>query len=628
MPIERLKPTFSLTEERLRALEEVVPEAFEDGRINWETLREVLGERVEEDDAGAEHFGLFWPGKREARRLAAQPSKGTLVPAPGEGVDEETTENIFIEGDNLEVLKLLQKSYAGRIKMIYIDPPYNTGNDLIYKDNFTEPLEEYLKKTGQMGEQGELLTTNTKASGRFHSNWLNMMYPRLRLLQCLLAEDGFICVSIDDNEVNNLGLLMDEIFGSTARLACAPWLAEPSGGKEKTGLRSGHEYLLIYGNIERITQEERPIGELNLKDKWGEYRKGRELRKWGGISLRSDRPNQWFELTTPDGTKVYPYRNDGKEGHWRWGKNQKMKEIVENPEKAHWEKRSYDEGVVVEGETERWVPFEKIRDTLHSVGWSTWLDSHGFNADGTRELKELFGFKILDTPKPTKLIQWLLSLHDDDEALVLDVFAGSASTAHAVLKLNQQEGGNRKFICVQLPEKTNREDYATIAEIGKERIRRIINILNENENRQLPTGDGYQDRGFKVFTLQNSNFKAWRDYEGENLRQFETLLSTFETPLVEGWNERDVLTEILLLEGFPLSSRIAPAIDFTANKVMQVESDFSAHRIFICLDPDVKGKTIERLAVLPAEDIFICLDSALDDAAKVRLNDVGNVRTV
>lgn len=441
MPIKKLKPTFSLSEERLRAIKEIMPEAFADGRINWEVLREILGEQVEDDDAGAEHFGLFWPGKREARRLAAQPSKGTVVPESGQGIDEERTENVFIEGDNLEVLKLLQKSYAGRVQMIYIDPPYNTGSDFIYKDNFTEPLEDYLKKTGQMGEEGELLTTNTKASGRFHSNWLNMMYPRLRLLQSLLANDGFICVSIDDNEVNNLGLLMDEIFGSTARLACAPWLAEPSGGKEKTGLRSDHEYLLIYGNVDRITQEERSVGELNLKDKWGEYRKGRELRKWGGISLRKDRPNQWFELTAPDGTKVYPYRNDGKEGHWRWGKDQKMKEIIENSEKAHWEKRSYDNGVVVNGETNRWVPFEKIRDMSRSVGWSTWLDAHGFNADGTRELKELFGFKILDTPKPTKLIQWLISLHDHDDALVLDVFAGSASTAHAVLKLNHQDGG-------------------------------------------------------------------------------------------------------------------------------------------------------------------------------------------
>lgn len=628
MPIERLKPAFSLDEERLRALEQVVPGAFADGQINWEVLRELLGERVEDEEAGAEHFGLFWPGKREARRLAAQPSKGTLAPASGEGVDEETTGNIFIEGDNLEVLKLLQKSYAGRIKMIYIDPPYNTGNDFIYKDNFAEPLEDYLKKTGQMGEEGELLTTNPKTHGRFHANWLNMMYPRLRLLQSLLAGDGLICVSIDDNEVNNLGLVMDEIFGSSMRIACAPWLAEPSGGKEKTGLRSGHEYLMIYGNIERLTQEERSVGELNLKDKWGEYKKGRELRKWGGISLRKDRPNQWFALTAPDGTTVYPYRNDGKEGHWRWGKEQKMKEIIENPEKAHWEKCPYDEGVVVNDEKERWVPFEKIRETSRSVGWSTWLDSQGYNADGTRELKELFGEKVLDTPKPTKLIQWLLSLHDDEEALVLDTFAGSGSTAHAVLKQNQQDGGDRKFICIQLPEKSNREDLPTIADIAKERIRRVIKNLNEAENKQLPMGAAKQDRGFKVFKLQNSNFRVWQEFHGENLQEIQNRLLEFETPLDDGWKEQDVMTELLLIEGFPLNSKITSDNTFSANRVVQVESDFSVHRLFVCLEPRINDQTIARVAELPREDIFICLDSALTDAAKVRLTDVGNVRAI
>jgi len=211
MTIQKLRPTFTFTEDRLRELQQVVPEAFADGKINWEVLREALGEYLE--DETQEHFGLTWPGKREARRLAALPPQGTLVPTPGEGVDEETTHNLFIEGENLEVLKLLQKSYAGRVKMIYIDPPYNTGNDFIYEDDYSEPLEAYLKRTGQMDEAGRRLTTNTRASGRFHSKWLSMIYPRLLLARQLLREDGVICISIGEEEVSSLKFILNEVFG-------------------------------------------------------------------------------------------------------------------------------------------------------------------------------------------------------------------------------------------------------------------------------------------------------------------------------------------------------------------------------------------------------------------------------
>jgi len=213
MPIEKLRPSFSFDEEKIKQLKEIAPEAFADNQVNWEVLKEALGEYLEEDEQDIEHFGLFWPGKREARRMASIPSKGTLVPCPGEGIDEENTRNIFIEGENLEVLKILQKSYADRIKMIYIDPPYNTGNDFVYDDDFTEPIEEYRRRTGQIDEEGKPLTTNKKADGRFHSKWLSMMYPRLRLAKNLLSDDGVIFVSIDDNEVHNLRMIMNEVFG-------------------------------------------------------------------------------------------------------------------------------------------------------------------------------------------------------------------------------------------------------------------------------------------------------------------------------------------------------------------------------------------------------------------------------
>lgn len=339
----------------------------------------------------------------------------------------ETSENMMIRGDNLEALKALLPRYEGRVKCIYIDPPYNTGEEgWVYNDNVNDS--QIRKWLGEVvGKEGEDLSR--------HDKWLCMMYPRLKLLQKLLSNDGIIAVSIDDNEVFNLGLIMNEVFGVKNRLACAPWLSEPSGGKEKTKLRNGHEYILIYtnGSIERLSRDERSIGKLDLKDSFGKYRKGRELRKWGGTSQREDRPNQWFGVTAPDGTVVYPYKNDGTEGHWRWStKNKGMQEILCNPEYAHWEMCPYDEGITVNGEAARWVPFEKIRDVKKSIGWATWLDRYGFNADATAELKAIFGSKPFDTPKPVQLISWIVSLYDDDseETVILDSFAGSGTTAH------------------------------------------------------------------------------------------------------------------------------------------------------------------------------------------------------
>ena len=244
MSIEKLRPSFTLTEDRLRELAAVVPEAFADGRINWDTLREALGEQLE--DETQEHFGLFWPGKREARRLAAMPSKGTLVPQPGQGVDEDSTHNIFIEGDNLEVLKLLKKSYVGRVKMIYIDPPYNTGGDLLYLDDFSIPTEQYLQQLNLVDEKGIKLTSNSKADGRFHSSWLTMMYPRILLARELLTEDGVIFVSIDDNECHNLRQLLNELFGEENFVADIVAVNNLKGRNDKAHIATAHERLLIF----------------------------------------------------------------------------------------------------------------------------------------------------------------------------------------------------------------------------------------------------------------------------------------------------------------------------------------------------------------------------------------------
>lgn len=521
--------------------------------IDFDLLRQELSTHIVEGPQ--ERYQLNWPGKREALLMANAPIAKTLRPCREESIDFDTTENLFIEGDNLDALKLLQETYLGKVKIIYIDPPYNMGNDLIYADNFAESTEEYLLESGQKDEVGNRLVTNTESNGRFHSDWLSMMYSRLKRAWHFLSDDGLLAVSIDDSEVFQIGKLLDEVFGASNRLACAPWLSEASGGKEKTGLRTGHEYLLIYfkRTSEGITRDERSTGDLNLSDKFGPYRKGRELMKWGGTSLREDRPNQFYPLPTPMGFDVLPYRNDGMEGHWRWGKNNNfIIRAFKDPELFHWELRKYDKGVTVNGETERWVPYEKIRDPKKSVGWSTWLDKYGTNAEGTRELKELFGMKPFDTPKPTQLIKWVLSLHSDDNALILDFFAGASATAHAVMQLNAEDGGKRKFIMVQLPESCDEKTiafkagYINIAEISKERIRRAGKKVKEESDAIAPN----IDVGFRVLKVDSSNM-ANVYYTPDETKQAKLFKNTDN--IKDDRTSEDLLFQVLLDWGVDLT---------------------------------------------------------------------------
>ncbi len=424
------------------------------------------------------------------------------------------SENMIIHGDNLEALKALLPRYEGRVKCIYIDPPYNTGEEgWIYNDNVNDPkIKKWLGEV--VGKEGEDLTR--------HDKWLCMMYPRLKILYKLLSDDGIIAVSINDNELFNLGAIMNEIFGSFNRLACAPFRSEPSGGKDKSALRTGHEYILFYtkGDTSNLSKEEKSTGELNLKDKWGSYRKGRELRKWGATSDRADRPNLWFAIATPSGELAYPYKNDGSEGYWRWGKeNAGMMEILKDPEAAHWEYSPYDNGVTVNGKTHRWVPYEKIRDAKKSFGWNSWLDGYGTNADGTAVIKAIFGTKIFDTPKPLSLIEWIVSLYGEENALVLDSFAGSGTTAHAVLNMNKADGGNRKFILVEM------EDYAD--SITAERVRRVIRGYGEGKNAVEGTGGSfsYYELGEPLLIGENLNEAV----EPEKIREYIWFMET-KTP--------------------------------------------------------------------------------------------------
>jgi len=395
------------------------------------------------------------------------------LPAPGQ--KPSLDDNLIIHGDNLEALKALLPTHAGKIDCIFIDPPYNTGGDWCYNDNVAAPLmKEWLKESANPVDKEDM---------ERHDKWLSMMWPRMQLMKELMSPQSLLGVTIDDNELENLVMLLNDVFGEEKKLVIAPWLSEPSGGREKSGVRTGHEYLVIYRNegIEHLTTEMRDSGELNLKDKVGVYRKGRELMKWGGTSLRSDRPNQWYPLPAPDSTEAYPIRNDGQEGHWRWGKeNSNIKKALREADYFHWEMRPFDNGCHYKGKKERWVPYVKIRKEGRTVIWGSWLDSHGYNADGTRELKEIFGKKVFDTPKPTRLIEWFLSLHRKKDAIVLDSFTGSGTTAHATMLANRKDKGNRRFILIQLPEDLDplsegyKAGFQEISDITRERVKKVI----------------------------------------------------------------------------------------------------------------------------------------------------------
>ncbi len=642
MTPEKLRPSFTFTEDRLRQLQQVVPEAFADGKINWETLREALGNYLEDEEACEEHFGLFWPGKRQARRLAALPPKGTLVPAPGEGVNEDKTHHIFIEGENLEVLKLLQKSYAGRVKMIYIDPPYNTGKDFVYQDDYSEPLEAYLKRTGQMDEEGRRLTTNTKASGRFHSNWLNMMYPRLLLARQLLREDGVIFVSIDDHEVHNLRQMMNEVFGEENFVAQLIIKSNPRGRQAEKFFATVHEYILVFAkNIDEcVILGRRITNSKQLSDYRHEDERGRKyrllgLRQRGSASRREDRPNMFYPLYVDpatgnvslvrDGTyvvEVLPQKSTGEDGRWMWGRD-KVKANLNRLEAKFISRRG------------EWDVF--VRDYLDVnkfQKYKTILDDKRFNyQNGTTTLKSLFETtqSLMDFPKPPALLKAMIeigSANKDDT--ILDFFAGSCTTAHAVLQQNREDGGRRRFIMVQLPEPTppdseaRKAGFATIAEIGKERIRRVIAKMQAEREGQMDFNPD-EDLGFKVFKLQRSHFKEWQPVEPTTPQALDDLFSQHASPLVEGWQPQALLTEILLLEGFPLDSAVVPLDEtFPANTVWRVHHPEVGHELFVCLDETLAEDTVERLKagdLLRAEDIFICLDAALTDEAKVVLDD-------
>lgn len=649
----KLRPDFitrtsQLETERLNQLKAILPEAFADGKINFETLRQLLGDYVEpENDEEIEHFGLSWPGKRDARRLASLPSEGTLVPVPGKGVNEDTTHNLFIEGDNLEVLKLLQKSYAGRVKMIYIDPPYNTGEDFIYPDDFSESVEKYLRRIGALGLNGEKLTTNTKSSGRYHSNWLSMIFPRLILARAFLKEDGAIFVSIGDEEIGNLRLLMDEVFGEENFIAQIVW----EGGLKNDSrfVSNSHDYILCYAkNIELLT--------LNQKQ-WRTRKEGIESIYAKVAELRNQYGNQ-FEVMS-EALSLWYRQLDKNNAAWQhkhydhidekgvfapdnisWpgggGPKYEVLHPVTNkpvripsrgwvfPKKETMEKAIL-EGKVFFGKDENKVPTYKryLHETEGQVLPSVFYKDRRASR---KKLRELFGEDdVFPNPKDEDVLMRFIEACTSNDDIILDFFAGSGTTAHAVMQLNSIDGEKRRFILVQIPELVPENTaaktlgFSYISEITRARIQKVITNLQVSSETQ--------NFGFKSFKLERSNFRKWRDYSGKETQFVQTLFDQFETPLVNNWTREKLLSEVLLIEGFPLDSCVTKQEQFTKNEVLLIESDFHEYRLWVCLDEKLEAETVSTLEIAE-EDTFICLDSALVDGDKFYLADNINLRTI
>lgn len=576
-----------IQEEKIKALKEILPEIFTEEKIDWEKLRATLGEHV---NFSNERYVLNWAGKSDAFKVLQSPSTKTLVPAKEESVNFDTTQNIFIEGENLEVLKVLQKSYFGKVKMIYIDPPYNTGNDsFVYPDKFSETRADYEKRVGDKDEEGYMtkdgmFKKNSKENGQYHSNWLNMMMPRLYLAKNLLKKEGVIFVSIDDNEVHNLRLLMNEIFGEENFIEQIIWKKRYGGGAKEKYLVNLHEYILMYS---KNKEDIKPIFIKNNQEFIDKYyiKKDEKFSERGPYRLQpleaaksmGERKNLVFDIPGPEGI-IKPKRQ------WLWSKDRVFSALQKN--NLEFNKDKNGEWTVA---IKQYLKDEEGNEKQLKV---TSIIEGTYTQHGTKEIEMLFDtVDYFPYPKPSAVIKHLLEFSTETEDLVVDFFAGSGTTAQAINYLNKEDGGNRKYICVQLPELCEEKSeafkagYKTIADISKERIRRAGKKIEkeiEEEATQLqsqiqklegeiPTEETKaeirnlharirqlqsQDLGFKVLKLEDSNFRQWRQVEGNDPKALAEQIQLFVDPVAESATVENMVYELLLKSGKDLNSEI------------------------------------------------------------------------
>lgn len=598
--------------------------------LDFEKLKAELGTFSDLFDNRRERYGLDWPGKKDALKIIQQPSIATLKPCPDEteSVDFDDTGNLFIEGDNLEVLKLLQKAYYGKIKMIYIDPPYNTGKEFIYPDNYSESLDTYLAYAGLTDELGRKFATNTQNEGRYHTKWLNMMYPRLYLARNLLMDDGVIFISIDDNEVTNLRKLCDEIFGEENFAAAIPWRKRTAKSDVPFGVSQDFEWIVMYAKSDfkaGFLVERKYYYTDDCDSGW-------RLADLTNQRTAQERPNSYFTMINPKDGAEYPA----------------------NPNRV-WAVTTdtfpdyYDKGkIVFPGDYDflristpafRVFESEDMEKNLQKYGMieaqravSTLLPKEvGMTENGTAEITGLFGRKIFPFSKPSMLIKYLIGVIPDEDFIILDFFAGSATTAHAVLELNREDGGNRKFIMVQLPEpcEENTEayqaGYKTIAEIGKERIRRVIKQIKQEQSEAREKADGALpglgdevkelDLGFRVFKLDKSNFKIWdgsdpNATEEELVKQLELHINHIDPNA----SPEDILYELLLKAGYMPTAEVTKKM--MAGKTVYSIADGS---LLICLEDEITKELISELAKAEPKQV-ICLDQSFKRNDQLKAN--------
>ena len=623
--------------ERLAQLRELFPEAFSEGKTDLLRLAQLLGDATTDVP---ERYGLSWAGKSEAIRAIQVTSPGTLLPARGESVNFDTTENLIIEGDNLEVLKLLQGGYHGRVKMIYIDPPYNTGGEFIYPDNYKEGLADYLKFSGQANEQGVKLATNTEQDGRYHSKWLTMMYPRLFLARNLLPKDGVIFVSIDEHEVHDLRLIMNEIFGEENFVAAITVLCNPKGRSQDKHFATNHDYVLVFSKEPMpkgafsIAKDENQIeAEYPEEDEGGKYRL-LELRNTPREFGKHNRRNLYYPIYANEQREVFldqleglekvlPVWDDGYDGCWTWDRKKAERDIdflmaqkVNGRLKIY--RKSYASGA------------DRMLKTIL-------IDKSYYTERGQKEFNTLFSTreKVFQSPKSPFLLGQLVQTTTSDKDLILDFFGGSGTTAQAVLELNAQDSGSRKFILVQLPEPTNRKDFPTIADITKERVRRVIKRMEQEiaakEHKERKEKEGRlplrgaeatapqakQDLGFKAFKLSSSNFKVWDaasvPKDGAGLaEQLKLMAHNVE----EGRTDEALLYELVLKSNLPLTSKIE------SGKIgAQTFYDVTDGTLAICLERPVQQETLRGLIARKPKGV-ICLDIAFAGNDQLKANTV------
>ena len=655
--VERSSP--DLVAEQVERLKGLFPECVAEGKVDFEKLKATLGDVV---DDGPERYSFTWAGKRDAVRLLQIPSRASLKPAPDESADWDTTRNIFIEGENLEVLKLLYKAYAGRVKMIYIDPPYNTGKDFIYPDNFADPLDTYLRLSGQKDAEGNLLTSNPETSGRYHSAWLSMMYPRLFVARQLLREDGLIFVSIDDHECHDLRLAMDEIFGHENFVGTFVWNTEGHTDNQ-FDVKVNHEYVLLYARnwaqaslgrvVDPNTRQESNLWKgfaENSITKNGPGNPPSEVTLPKGFPCRvqavelptSEIDDEFYAEVREQGyisrqitrhfKVTYPVRKDPIAVHRGrltrdcrvfsgWANVNKLRTYIAggceplDDDEGGQMRFFLSEGGVIYYRRERRKP-RYILSVLRSMG----------TVEKMRSELEAMGLQY-DYPKPKELIKYIIKCGAGQGDLVLDFFGGSCTTAHALLELVRQESYSGSFFVVQLPEPTSqgspaeKAGFSNIADIGKERIRRVISKLKEEragqqemfEERETP-----EDLGFRVFKLAESSYRQWRGVADRQGDEYADEMELLTDPLVPGWQPGDVIWEVALKEGYGLSSKIEELSDVDTNRVFRVTDADREQSFLISLDDELDADTARRLE-LGKENLFVCRDSALTDELAANL---------